>query len=670
MDKPGKEVIDRLNKLKETINHHRYLYHVLDKEEISEEALDSLKHELHLLEQKYPSLITPDSPTQRVGGKPLEQFVKVKHKVSQWSFNDVFSPEELFEFDQKIKRFLKGFKPTYTCELKIDGLKVILEYEKGVFIRAATRGDGVVGEDVTHNVKTIEAVPLRLNKEVDIVVEGEIWMRKSTLKNLNKERIKNSEEPFANPRNVAAGSIRQLDPKMAASRKLEIYIYDLALSSQKIPNEQYKELEYLGELGFKVNPHFKHITSIEDAVTYWKEWKEKSLKEDYQIDGTVVKVNEKDLQERLGYTGKAPRFAVAFKFPAEQVTTIVEDITIQVGRTGTLTPVAHLRPVLVYGSTVSRATLHNEDEIRRLDVRIGDTVVLQKAGDVIPDIVKVLTDLRTGKEKIFHMPKSCPACGTRVEKRKIVGKGGESAAYYCINPKCEAKDRRRLYHFVGKNGFNIDGLGPKIVDQLVENQLISSYEDFFTLEKGDLLSLPRFAEKSVDNLLEAVKKARKIELPKFIVSLSIPQVGEETAYDLSKRFGNINKIKKATKTDLTSIEGVGETVAESLVSWFQNKHNLDTLEKLLKLVKVEALESQKTSNPISGKTIVLTGTLTSLSRDEAKELIRKAGGDISGSVSRKTDFVVAGEKPGSKLREAQEFGVKILSEEDFLKMAR
>jgi len=666
-----KEIVERMAKLRETINHYRYAYHVLDKEEIPESARDSLMHDLRLLEEKYPELITPDSPTQRVEGKPLDEFKKVNHKVPQWSFNDVFSPEELIEFDARVKRFLKGETPSYVCELKIDGLKVVLEYEKGFLKRALTRGDGVIGEDVTLNVRTIEAVPLRLTKDIDVVVEGEVWMRKSTMASLNKERANIGEEPFANPRNVAAGSIRQLDPKIAASRKLEVFIYDIAQASVPIPSEQYKELELLRELGFKVNPHFKHFPSIDGAVQYWKEWQERGKKEDYLIDGIVVKVNEQKLQERLGYTGKAPRFAIAFKFPAEQVTTVVEDIQIQVGRTGALTPVAHLKPTLVYGSVVSRATLHNEDEIKRLDVRIGDTVILQKAGDVIPDIVRVLPEMRIGKEKVFKMPKTCPECDTPIEKKRI-GKGSEeSAAYYCVNPKCPAKDRRRLYHFTSKHAFDIDGLGPKVVDLLVEHQLVGAYDDFFTLTKGDLLALPRFAEKSADNLLASIEKAKRVTLPRLIIALSIPQVGEETAYDLASYFGTLEELSHATKDELIKIDGVGEIVADSLIEWFSEPHNKKLLERLFKVIVVERVSKKPASLGVfAGKTIVLTGTLPTLSRDEAKELVRKAGGDVSGSVSANTDYVLAGENPGSKFDDANRFGVKIISEKEFLSMLK
>ncbi len=412
MKKAPKEIKERLTKLKETIERHRYLYHVEDRQEISEEALDSLKNELVKIEQEYPELVTPDSPSQRVGGKALPEFKKVVHKVPQWSFNDAFTEEDIAAFDTRVKKFLATDKDVpYVCELKIDGLKVVLEYEKGFLKTAATRGDGRVGEEVTENVKRIESVPLRLNEGVDIIVEGEVWLSKKNFERLNALQKARGEPMYANPRNVAAGSIRQLDPTMVAERRLSNFVYDVASFEKKLPETQEEELKLLKKLGFKVNPHFKYGHNIKEVIGYWKEWQKKAPQQDYLIDGVVVKVNERAFQERLGYTGKAPRFGIAFKFPAEQVTTVIEDIVLQVGRTGVLTPVAHLHPVSVAGSTVSRATLHNEDEIKRLDVRIGDTVILQKAGDVIPDIVKVMTEMRTGKEKPFVWPTRVEACG-------------------------------------------------------------------------------------------------------------------------------------------------------------------------------------------------------------------------------------------------------------------
>ncbi len=664
------EIILRVKKLREAIEQHRYNYHVLNKEDISAEALDSLKEELVKLEKEYPKLITPDSPTQRVAGEPLPEFVKVTHKVPQWSFNDAFTPEDTKDFDGRVKRFLDSAnishkKLTYVCELKIDGLKVVIEYKKGKLAVAATRGDGKVGEDVTHNVRTIESVPLVLNKPVDIIVEGEVWMGKKNLERLNKVREKSSEPVFANPRNVAAGSIRQLDPKIASERKLDTFIYDVAFSSVEIPNNQKGELEFLRDLGFKVNPHFQVCETVEEIISYWKEWQKKGPKQDYLIDGVVIKVNEHDLQETLGYTGKAPRFGIAFKFPAEQVTTIVEDIVLQVGRTGVLTPVAHLRPVLVAGSTVSRATLHNEDEIKRLDVRVGDTVVLQKAGDVIPDIVKVLTELRTGKEKSYVWPTKVSECGGNGSIERIPGQ----VAWRCVDKNSSAQMRRKWYHFVSKKALNVDGLGPKVIDVLLDKALISSFDDIFTLKRGDLLNLPRFAEKSVDNLLQTVEKAKSQTLPRLLVGLSIPQVGEETADDLAKNFLNIDNLKKAKFEDLEKINGIGPIVARSVVDFFADKNNNALVSRLLKHIKIEkVIVLARGVAPLAGKSFVLTGTLSSMSRDEAKAKIKSLGGDVVGSVSKKTSYVVAGSDPGSKYDNALNLGVPILSEEDFLKL--
>ncbi len=673
------KIKQRVENLHKIIEKHNHLYYVLDKPEIEDSAYDSLIKELIELEEKYPELITSDSPTQRVGGEPLKEFKKVEHKISQWSFNDAFSEEDMLDFDKRVKRFLKNEKNIeYTCELKIDGLKIVLEYKKGVLVQAATRGDGITGEDVTNNIKTINSVPLKLLKPVDIIVEGEVWLGKSSFNKLNKERGKIGEALFANPRNAAAGTIRQLDPKIVAERKLDSFIYDVAFLRSHLRKfgpkgetlgTQKEELEFLQELGFKVNKNFKLCQNIEEVIDFWKKWGGKKDKEDYLIDGVVVKVNETKYQETLGYTGKAPRFAIAFKFKAEQVTTIVEDIVLQIGRTGVLTPVAHLRPVLVAGSTVSRATLHNEDEIKRLDVRIGDTVILQKAGDVIPDIVSVLKDLRIGKEKVFVWPKFVSDCGERGEIERIEGQ----AAWKCKNKNSFIQKKRRLYHFVSKSAFDIENLGPKIIDALLNANLISTYDDIFTLKKGDLLALPRFAEKSVDNLLTSVEKAKNVTLSRLIISLSIPNVGEETAYLLAQNFQfSIFNFQKAKKEELEKIEGVGPIVAQSIIDWFDDKKNIKILDNLLKQIKVLNYESgiMNYGKKLESKTFVLTGTLSNMSRDEAKGKIRALGGNISSSVSKETDFVVAGQNPGSKYENAQKLGVKILNEKEFEEMIK
>ena len=668
-------VIERLKLLKKAIEKHRYNYHVLDKQDISDEALDSLKNELVQIEREYPELITSDSPSQRVAGKPLDEFKKVTHKVTQWSFNDAFSEDDVKEFDKRVKKMLKEnlgkeISPSYICELKIDGLKIVFEYQKGKLVTAATRGNGVVGEDVTMNVRTIQSVPLVLNQPVDIIVEGEVWMSKTDFEGLNKSQKKKDLPLFANPRNVTAGSIRQLDPKIVAERKLQAFVYDVARYEKEISTQK-EELAFLDSLGFKVNKHFTPCKDIDEVIKVWKLWREKSKKEDYWIDGIVIKVNEKKYQDALGYTGKAPRFAIAFKFPAEQVTTVVEDIVLQIGRTGVLTPVAHLRPVLVAGSTVSRATLHNEDEIQRLDVRVGDTVILQKAGDVIPDIVKVLTEMRQeknqGKEKAWKMPIHVPECGGDGSVERIPGQ----VAWRCVFKDSSAQLRRKLYHFVGKHTFDIDGCGPKVIDALLDSNLIASASDIFTLEKGDLLALPRFAEKSVDNLLESIEKSKKVTLARFIHSLSISQVGEETAEDVANHFGSIEKIRKASFEELEAIDGVGPIIAESIVDWFKEKKNIHELEKLLTncvIEKVKKIENKESK--IAGKTFVLTGTLSGMSRDEAKVLIKKNGGKVSSAVSKATNFVVAGENPGSKLDEAQKLDITVLDETGFLALLK
>lgn len=673
----SKEIKERINKLRQTIDRYRYEYHVLDKSTISPEALDSLKKELVDLEEQYPDLVTPDSPTQRVAGAPLKQFKKIKHKVEQWSFNDAFDEEDIVRFDERVKKFLKSkfgdVSPLYTCELKIDGLKIILEYKDGYLATAATRGDGQVGEDVTTNIKAIESVPLKLPKDINLIVEGEVYMPKTSFVLLNKNQQKKNEEVFANPRNVAAGTIRQLDSKIVAERRLSTFIYDIAQITPPTPlyfkegdptPTQLLELQFLQSLGFKVNKNFALCRNVKEIVDYWKYWSKEKDKQDYLIDGVVVKVNDKKYQEALGYTGKAPRFGIAFKFAAEQVTTIVEDIVLQVGRTGVLTPVAHLKPVSVAGSIVSRATLHNEDEINRLDVRIGDTVILQKAGDVIPDIVRVLTEMRSGKERKFIWPKTVSDCGGDGTIERIKGQ----AAWRCKNKNSFIQKKRKFYHFVSKIAFDIEGLGPKVVDSLLAANLVATYDDIFTLKKGDLLNLERFAEKSADNLIESINKARNVTLSRLIVGLSIPQVGEETAILISKEFASIEKIKNLKIEELESLNGVGPIVAQSIVDWFKEKENQKLLSQLLKQIKIQqpATSSQYSGvGKLVGKVFVLTGTLETMSRDEAKQKIRELGGSVSSSVSKETDFVVAGENPGSKYEKALELGVKILSEKEF-----
>lgn len=687
MDKNEAKI--RIKKLSDEINKFRYEYHVLDKPDVTDEVYDSLMAELRNLEEKFPDLRFPDSPTQRIGGKPLSKFQKVRHQIRQWSFDDVFGFEELGKWEEKISRMkdkalgLNKEKIEYITEIKIDGLKIILTYKDGYLMQGATRGDGVTGEDVTENIKTIYSVPLKLNFPVSCVVVGECWLSRSELERINNARKKKGESLFANSRNAAAGSIRQLDPKIAASRKLDSFIYDIDYikiknkkSKIKIPDTQLEELELLKNLGFRVNKEHKLCKNINEIEEYYKSWIKRKDKEDYGIDGVVIKINSRAVQEALGYTGKSPRWGVAYKFPAEKVTTVVEDIKVQVGRTGALTPVAHLRPVLVAGSTVSRATLHNEDEIKRLGIKIGDTVVIRKAGDVIPEVVEVLKNMRSGKEKNFHMPRVCPICGGEVARKK-----GE-AATYCLNKKCFAIELENIIHFVSKKGFNIDGFGKKIVEKLMSEGLISNVADIFELEKGDLEPLERFAEKSADNLITSIEKSKKIELSKFLYSLGIRFVGEETAVlatrnlklvireDVKNLHDIIRYFPAVTMDDWRRIKGIGEKSAESLVEWFGENSNLKMLKRMDELgVKIIIHpELQITNNKLQNKTFVLTGELENFTRDEAKDMIRNAGGDVSSSVSQKTDYVVAGENPGSKFEKAKELGVKIIGEKEFKKM--
>ncbi len=660
---------ERIEKLKKEINYHRYLYHVLDRQEISDAALDSLKYELYDLEQKHPEFITPDSPTQRVGGKPLDKFKKIKHKVSQWSFNDAFEKEEIFDFDKRVKKFLasnsnKRVKVDYNCELKIDGLHIVLIYKNGILVSGATRGDGKIGEDVTQNIKTIESIPLKIKQDIDIIVEGEVFMSKTVFEKLNKEREKNGESLFANPRNAAAGAIRQLDSQIVKERELDCFIYDLSFFEKSdFLKSQSDELEFLRELGFKVSSHYKQCRNVEDIFHFWEHWMNNKEKENYWIDGVVIKVNSREYQDQIGFTGKAPRWAIAYKFPAEQTTTIIENVTIQIGRTGALTPVAHLKPVKVAGSTVSRATLHNQDEIDRLDVRIGDTVVIQKAGDIIPEVVNVVKGLRNGKEKKFVMPTECPHCQTKVFRPE-----GE-VAYYCPNKNCFAVELRKLSHFASKKAFNIDGFGPNKIKQLADDGLIADFVDIFELKKGDMLALERFGEKSAENLVQAIEKSKEITLGKFIFALGIRHVGEEMAIELSEKLRSIEKFQNITKEELEKIEGIGPKVAESIYIYFHSKENMKLISDLFQAgVKIKTIG--RSSQRLEGLSFVLTGSLESMSRDEAKEKIRTLGGNISSSVSKNISYLVAGGKAGNKLAKAKKLRVKIVNEREFLDLIK
>lgn len=691
------EAKKRIEKLKKEIDHHRYLYHVMDRLDISDAAFDSLKNELEELELKYPDLVTPDSPTQRVGGEALDKFKKVEHSSPMLSLFDAFGGEEIRAWEERIQKIVPGAKLDYFCELKLDGLAVSLVYNNGVLERGATRGNGLVGEDVTQNLKTIEAIPLSLRlppeselkkmglsgndarkviKTIEkgkIEVRGEAIMTKKIFEELNEKYKKEGKALLANPRNGAAGSIRQLDPKITASRRLNFYVYSLMTELGQETHEQ--EHEVLKALGFPTfsgkeehKKYAKYCKSIEDVIKFHDWWAEHRQNLPFECDGVVVVVNDLSLRQKLGVVGKAPRWMQAYKFSGEQATTSVKDILVQVGRTGILTPVAVLEPVNVGGVTVSRATLHNEDEIKRLGIKISDTVIVQRAGDVIPDIIEVLPKLRTGKEKDFYMPRNCPICGGRVEKREIGAGTGKSAGHFCTNKNCFAINRRRLGHFVSRQAMDIEGLGPKILDQLIKEGLIRDAADIYELKEGDLKVLERFAEKSAQNLVASVERSQQVTLSRFINALGILHVGEETAIDLANHFGNIDKLKNASQEELNAIPNVGGVVAQSIFEWFADEKNKKLLARLLKQVRIENPKKVKARQSFKDMSVVLTGELSGMSRDQAKAAIRQRGGDISSSVSKNTDLVVSGENPGSKFEKAKELGIKIIEEKEFLNM--
>lgn len=680
---------ERIAKLRKEIDYHRYLYHVLDRQEISDAANDSLKRELVKLEDEFPELTTPDSPSQRVGGEPLPQFTKVAHTVRMTSLQDAFSVEELKEWEARIKKLVPGKSFDYFSEAKGDGFAISLLYKNGVLATAATRGDGFIGEQVTENVKTIEAVPLRIADDITslamrykeireifkshprvasavsripgtLEVRGEIYMAKKDFEKVNAEQKKNGLSVFANPRNVAAGSVRQLDPKITASRRLNFFAWDLVTDMGQRTHEE--EHLIMKVLGFPTVPQVGYCKTIDDVVRFWEETARKREKLPFQIDGIVVQVNDGTIFERLGIVGKAPRGAIAFKFPAEEATTIVREIIVQVGRTGVLTPVAVLDPVNVGGVMVSRATLHNLDEIRRLAVRAGDTVIVQRAGDVIPDIVKVLKNLRPKHSKIFNMPRTFG--GQRVVRRE-----GEVAHRILHPEKCELVVHEKFYHFVSKHAFDIQGLGPKIVDRLIEEGLVKDPADLFLLKEGDVAPLERFAEKSAENLIRSIQEKKEIELSRLIYALGILHVGEETAIDLAKHFGTLEKLQHSSFDELNAILNIGPVVAQSIFEWFQNSRNKELVKRLLKVgVNPKPYKLQTTNYKLKGKTFVLTGTLDSMSRDDAKARIRELGGDISETVSKKTSYVVAGSDPGSKLEKAKKLGVKTIDERELLRL--
>jgi len=664
MDK--KQAKARIEKLKKEIWHHSYLYHVLDRPEISDSAFDTLKNELEELELKFPDLITSDSPTQRVSGKPLEKFNKFHHPAPMLSFNDAFGKEEMEEWFKRNEKIVKNFdKDGYYCELKIDGLAIELIYENGILKTGATRGDGEIGEDVTQNLKTIASIPLRLFESYPkkLIVRGEVFLDKKEFQRINKELEKKGEKIYANPRNLAAGSIRQLDPEITAGRHLDSFAYSLiTYQGQRVHEEEHKILK---AFGFKTNPNnrfCKNLKEVEEFENYWEKNREKL---DYEIDGIVVIINDNDVFKKLGVVGKAPRGAIAYKFSPKEATTIIEDITWQVGRTGVLTPVAALKPVNLGGVKISHATLHNFDEIERLGVKIGDTVIVGRAGDVIPDIIKPLKELRTGKEKEIKPPSKCPICGS-----KVIRSEGE-VAYRCADKNCGAILRRQIYHFVSRKAFDIVGVGPKIIDRFLDEGLIRDAADLFFLKEEDIRYLERFAEKSASNIINSIQSKKEIKLERFLYALGIPQAGEETAFDLAKHLGSLEKIKSASLEELKKIRDIGPKVAESIYKWFREKRDLKFLEKLKKTgIKIIKERERKINPKIKDKTFVFTGELDTISREAAKEKVRELGGDVSESVSKEIDFMVVGSEPGSKYDKAKKLGVKAIGENEFLKMIK
>lgn len=664
------EVKIRIEKLRGYIDDMRYRYHVLDDPTVTDADYDSLMVELVKLEREWPEFFDANSPSQKVGGKVSERFQSVAHQFPMISLNDAFDEAEMKDWYERMARIVGARvidSSGFYCEIKMDGLAISLVYENGVLDHALTRGDGLVGEDITNNIRVIKSIPLKLREDSKyfefaenhrVEIRGEIYMPIASFDDLNKIRAKKGEALFANPRNAAAGSVRQLDSNITVTRNLDFMGYGLIGFETKTHEEQHKIIK---DLGLPVNKHNEFCADLNSIFKLWLEWEKLRPKLPYQIDGMVVNINDEHLFGELGTVGKSPRAAIAYKWPAEEVTTVIEDIDVQVGRTGVLTPTAHLRPVLVAGSTVSRATLHNADEIAKKDIRIGDTVIIRKAGDIIPEVVKSIVELRTGKEKIFEMPSECPICGS-----EVLRKDGE-VAYRCSNLNCFAVEFRALEHFVSKQAFDIDGMGPRIIEQLMNESIIKDSSDIFGLKKGDLEPLERFADKSAQNLVDSIEKAKEVTLPRFIFALGIRNVGIETAIDLADRFHNLENLMSIDQEEINSVRDIGPVVTKSIVDYFHDAKNIELIKRLLANgVQIKEAEKSERKEGIADKTFVFTGGMSTMSRDAAKQLVRKFGGNISESVSRKTDYVVAGEDAGSKLEKAKTFNLKILSEDEFI----
>ncbi len=657
------DIKNRIQKLRDEISRLREEYHTKNNPSVTDDVYESLTRELRLLEDKHPDFKDPNSSIERVAGEPLSKFEKVKHKERMLSMSDVFSFEELSSWEKRISKLINK-DHTYFCELKLDGLSTSLIYKDGVLVRGATRGDGFIGEDITENVKMINSIPLILPKGSPsyLEVRGEVIMLKKVWEEINKKQEKERKPIFANTRNAAAGSLRQLDPQIVKDRKLEFFAWDLIVDNDNLKKHSDKH-KLLRDLGFQV-PYFeKKAKNLEEVGKFIEETGEKRKGLPFGTDGMVISVDELSLQTVLGVVGKAPRYMVAYKYPAERATTIINNISVSVGRTGVLTPVAHFDKTLVDGSTISKATLHNIDQIERLGLKISDTVVIQKAGDVIPEVVEVLIGMRTGKEKKFKMPEFCPVCDSKVERK--IGLNNSSVAFYCTNKNCPAKNSREMEHFV--NVFEIYEIGPKILERLKDEGLVSDSADLFTLEKADLSGLERFGEKSAENIINSIEVHKNISLWRFIYALGVIHVGEQTARDLADHFHTLGNLMKANKDEINSIENIGPVVSESIYNYFSDKKNLLFIEKLL-ANGVKIIEEKKKNGNLSGKVFVITGTLPGISREDMKKKIIENGGKVSSAVSTKTDFLIAGESAGSKLKDAQKLNIKIISEEELLKL--
>lgn len=654
--------LERLNEIKKLLNEYNYQYYVLDNPTVSDQEYDRLMQELQSIEAKHPEWLTPDSPSQRVGGQVLENFTKITHQRMMLSLGNIFNEDELREFDDRIREVYPQVE--YCCELKIDGLAVSLVYADGRLDYGATRGDGTVGEDITHNVKTIKSIPLSIPYDGDFEVRGEIYMPKKSFNKLNEQRKESGEPLFANPRNAAAGSVRQLDSSIAAKRGLDAFLYMVPTASEVGCKTHKESLEYISKLGFKTNPMTRVCKDIKEVWAFIQEMTEKRSSLPYEIDGIVIKVNNIEWQERLGYTAKVPKWAIAYKFPAEEVTTKLTDIIFTIGRTGQITPNAVLEPVRVAGSTVQRATLHNEDNVKHKDIRVGDYVVIRKAGDVIPEVVRSLKERRDGTEKKFHMIETCPTCGS-----KLVRKDNE-AAYYCTNEHCDSKKIEQIIHFASRDAMNIEGLGDKIIEQFYNLGFVRRIEDIYDLKthEQEIMNIEGFGKKSMDNLIQAIEKSKENSMEKLLFGLGIKGIGAKMADNLSKEFKSMDNLLNASTAKLLSIKDVGDTIVQSINRFRSQQASLQLIQNLKDIgLNMDYLKETELlqESIFNGKTVCLTGTLESMTRNQMKEYLARLGANVTGSVSKKTDYVIAGRDAGSKLDKANQLGVTVLSEEQF-----